>query len=122
MREEGTKMKKSVVEARQQAEENPSYFMCGRESLPRLIEEAKREADKMLAEFSAFFDTGGKLGIEIAPVDHGGITYVAATLTWDKEPMQKQDDPCDLLFLQLNNLMLHRMIQLGIPSGGGSDG
>ncbi len=116
-------MKKSVVEARQRALEKPSCFMCGRESLPKLIKKAKQEADKILAEFSAFFDTNGKLGIEITPIDHGGITYsVAATLTWDGEPMQRQDDPCDLLFLQLNNLMLHRMIQLGIPSGGGSDG
>ncbi len=107
----------------QQAEENPSYFMCGRKSLPQLIKKAKQEADKILAEFSAFFDTNGKLGIEIAPIDHGGITYsIAATLTWDGEPMQKQDDPCDLLFLQLNNLMLNRMIQLGIPSGGGAGG
>ena len=43
----------------QQAEENPSYFMCGRKSLSQLVEKAKREADKILAEFSVFFDTNG---------------------------------------------------------------
>lgn len=111
------------ITVRERAEENPTYFMCGKKSLPRLVEQAKAEAARILDEFSAFYNTGGKLGIAIETVDHGGITYsVAATLTWDGEPMQKQDDPCDLLFLQLNNMMLNRMIQLRIPSRGGAGG
>lgn len=108
---------------RERADETPTYFMCGKKSLPCLVEKAKAEAAKLLEEFSAFYNTGGKLGIAIEAVDHGGITYsVAATLTWDGEPLQKRDDPCELLFLQLNNMMLDRMIKLGIQSGGGAGG
>lgn len=64
--------------------------------------------------------THGKLGIDIEPVTHGGgFSYsVAATLTWDGKPMQKRDDPCDLLFLQLNELMMKRLLELRAMRGG----
>lgn len=104
-----------MVEERQQ-----TYFMCSRRSLPRLVEKAKTEAEKILAEFAMFYDTHGKLGIDIEPVTHGGgFSYsVAATLTWDGKPMQKRDDPCDLLFLQLNELMMKRLLELRAMRGG----
>lgn len=103
---------------RQRAEEHPSYFMCGKKSLPLLIEEAEKEAEQMLKEFSAFYDTRGKLGIKIEPIDHAGICYsVGATLTWGGLPMRKPDDPCSLLFLELNNAIINRMIQLGMVGG-----
>ena len=104
-------------------ERSQTYFMCGKKSLSKLFGKAKAEAEKILSEFSEFYDTGGKLGITIEPVSHGdGMSYsVAATLTWDGKPIQKRDDPCELLFLQLHNLMLDRMLQLGIPSVVSSD-
>lgn len=77
------------------------------------------EAEQMLKEFSAFYDTRGKLGIKIEPIDHSGVCYsVGATLTWEGLPMREPDDPCSLLFLELNTAIIHRMVQLGMVGDG----
>lgn len=94
-------------------EQHPDYFASGKRNVPKLVEKAKKEAEQILKEFTMFFR--GDIGITIEPKFHGLHWSVTATLTVNGEPV-KTEDPCDLLFLELNELMLKRMIQLGIPS------
>lgn len=97
--------------------ETPSTFFCSRRDIPGLVEKAKAEAAQILKEFSAFYNTGGKLAIEIAPIQYALGYSIGGKLTWDGETIMEETD-CGLLFLHLNEVMLNRMIQLGFPSGG----
>lgn len=96
-------------------EEHPDYFACGKRNVSALVEQAKKEAEQILKEFSVFYC--GDIGITIEPKDHGLCYSITATLTVNGEPV-RTEDPCDLLFLHLNELMLKRMLVLGIPSFG----
>ena len=99
------------------ATENPSYFLCSRRDIPGLIERAKAEAAKLLEEFSAFYTTSGKLTIHIEPIEYACGFSIGGKLKWDDQVIIEESD-CGLLFLQLNEVMLNRMIRLGFPSGG----
>lgn len=79
------------------------------------LRKAKAEAAQILKEFSEFYR--GDIGIVIEPKFHGLCWSITGTLMVNGEPV-RTEDPCDLLFLSLNNLMLNRMLQLGIPSFG----
>lgn len=96
-------------------EERPSCFACGKKSIPSLVEKARAEAEQILKEFSMFYQ--GDIGIEIGTKFHGLCWSITATLTVNGEPV-RTEDPCDLLFIDLNELMLKRMIELGLPSFG----
>ena len=98
------------------AEDNPTYFLCGRRDVPDLVEKAKTEAAQILNEFSMFYRTSGKLAIEIEPIQYPLGYSIGGRLTWDGETIMKETD-CGLIFLHLNEVMLNRMIQLGFPSG-----
>lgn len=100
---------------KEHCEQHPDYFACGKHSIPKLVEKAKKEAEQILKEFAIFYR--GDIGITIEPKFHGLCWSITATLTVNGEPVKTQD-PCDLLFLELNELILNRMIQLGIPSHG----
>lgn len=97
--------------------ENPTYFLCCRKDIPDLVKKARIEADQILKEFSMFYRTAGELAIEIYPVQYVMGFSIAGKLTWDGETIMEESD-CGLLFLHLNEVMLNRMIQMGIPSGG----
>jgi hypothetical protein len=64
-----------------------------------------------------FYRTAGKLAIEIEPIQYAMGYSIGGKLTWDGEVVMQETD-CGLLFLHLNEVMLNRMIQLGIPSYG----
>ena len=110
MREVLTYSQKIIKE---HAEEEPSYFLCGRKDVRSLTEKAKKDAENLLREFAAFFK--GDIGITIGVKEHFLGWSITATLTVNGEEV-KTEDPCDLLFLELNELMLERMTKLGIPS------
>lgn len=97
------------------AEERPTYFMCGKRSLPALMDKARAEADQLLKELQMFYTFGGKVEIEIFPVYHELCYSVGAKLTFDGA-LVRAEDTCDLLFLTLNNLMLNRMLKSGMIS------
>lgn len=97
--------------------ESPTYFLCCRKDIPDLVKKARIEADQILKEFSMFYRTAGELAIEIYPVQYVMGFSIAGKLTWDGETIMEESD-CGLLFLHLNEVMLNRMIQMGIPSGG----
>lgn len=88
------------------AEQHPDYFLCGKSSVPKLKEKARKEADRLLKEFSAFYR--GNIGIEIGEKQHLLGWSITATLTVNGKKVRRED-PCDLLFLDLNELMLKRL-------------
>lgn len=93
------------------AEENPDYFLCSKKDVCRLIEEAKIEANRILKELAVFFIED--IGIEIVPREHVLGWSIAANLIINKKVV-KTEDPCDLLFLELNELMMKRMLESGM--------
>lgn len=97
--------------------ETPTYFLCGRGDIPGLVAKAENEAAQILKEFSMFYRTAGELAIKIEPIQYPLGYSIGGKLTWDGETIMEETD-CGLLFLHLNEVMLNRMIQLGIPSGG----
>ena len=97
--------------------EEPTYFLCSRKDIPGLLEKAEAEAAQILKEFSMFYRTAGKLEIVIEPIQYVMGYSIGGKLTWDGETVLEETD-CGLLFLHLNEVMLNRMIQLGIPSYG----
>ena len=97
--------------------ENPTTFLCTRRDIPDLVEKAKAEAKQILKEFAMFYKTAGQLAIEIYPIQYAIGFSIGGKLTWDGETVLEESD-CGLLFLHLNEVMLNRMIQLGLPSGG----
>ncbi len=99
------------------AEEHPTYFLCGRKDIPGLVAKAEAEAEQTLKEFSCFYKTAGELTIKIEPIQYDCGFGIGGKLLWDGEPVLEEKD-CGLLFLHLNEVMLNRMIQLGIPSFG----
>ena len=99
------------------AEEKPTYFLCSRKDIPGLVAKAEAEAEQILKEFSTFYTTAGELTIKIEPIQYACGFSIGGKLLWDGEPVLEEKD-CGLLFLHLNEVMLNRMLQLGIPSFG----
>ena len=99
------------------SEERPTYFLCCRRDVPALVERAEAEAAQLLKEFETFYNTAGKLGITIEPKPCFRGYSIGGKLTWDGKTISEESD-CGLIFLELNNIMLSRMIQLGFPSFG----
>ncbi len=97
--------------------ESSTYFFCSRRDIPKLVDKAKSEAAQILKEFSMFYKTAGELAIEIEPIQYALGFSIGGKLTWDGDTVMEESD-CGLLFLHLNEVMLNRMIQLGIPSFG----
>lgn len=97
--------------------ERPTYFLCSRRDVPGLMKRAEAEAAQILKEFAAFYSTAGKLEIVIEPIQHFRGFSIGGRLTWDGETVVEESD-CGLLFLQLNDVMINRMLQLGLLSFG----
>lgn len=91
----------------------PSFFLCCRSDIPELMKRAEIEAVQLLKEFAEFYSTTGKLEIVIEPIQHPMGYSIGGRLTWDGETVVEESD-CGLLFLQLNDVMLNRMLQLGL--------
>ncbi len=88
-----------------------SYFLCRRSQAAELIKKAEQERDNILKELKTFY--AGNIGIRIYAADHVEGASIAGDLTVNGE-ICRQYDPVDLCFLELNELMLKRMIELGI--------
>jgi len=97
--------------AAEHAEEQPSYFACGRRHLKDLIAKAEREAAELLEDLGHFFR--GEIGIQIVPHEYATCFSVGATLTVNGETCREYDT-ADLCFLELNELMLKRLIDAGV--------
>lgn len=82
--------------------------MCGRKSLKRMKEKARQQADKILQELRAFYT--GDITIEITEIEWATCWSVGAILKVNGEKCREYDT-VDLLFLELNELMLKRLIK-----------
>lgn len=89
------------------AEERPSLWMCGLKSLPRMKEKAQAEAEKILREFKQYYS--GDITIEITVTDWNLCYSIGAILRVNGEICREYND-CELLFLELNELMLKRLM------------
>lgn len=95
------------------ADDYPSYFSCGRRNLNDLIAKAESEAAVILNDFKQFFR--GDIGINIVPHEYATCFSIGATLTVNGE-ICREYDTADLCFLELNELMLKRLIDAGLPA------
>ena len=85
-----------------------TYFLCARSETRELIESAQTEADKILNELKAFLI--GDIGIRIYSVQHPTGYSIAGDLTVNGK-ICKSYDPVSLLFLDLNEIMLKKLVE-----------
>lgn len=93
--------------------ENSTYFLCKRSDVPRLIEKANSEAKEILRDFAMYYKTAGVLSIEPYPIEYPMGWAIGGKLKWDDTVLLDETD-CGLVFLHINELILKRMIELGI--------
>ncbi len=84
------------------------YFLCRRSEATKLLEKAKTEAAEILKELKAFYT--GDIGITAYINRHVMGYSVAGDLTINGE-ICRSYDPIDLCFLELNELMMKRLIE-----------
>ena len=84
------------------------YFLCRRSEATKLLEKAKTEAAEILKELKAFYT--GDIGITAYINRHVIGCSVAGDLTINGE-ICRSYDPIDLCFLELNELMMKRLIE-----------
>lgn len=84
------------------------YFLCRRSEATKLLEKAKTEAAEILKELKAFYT--GDIGITAYINRQVMGCSVAGDLTINGE-ICRSYDPIDLCFLELNELMMKRLIE-----------
>ena len=84
------------------------YFLCRRSEATKLLEKAKTEAAEILKELKTFYT--GDIGITAYINRHVMGCSVAGDLTINGE-ICRSYDPIDLCFLELNELMMKRLIE-----------
>lgn len=97
------------------AEQHPTYFLCGSNSVHRLMAQAQSEADQLVKELRAFFPD--EIDIVIGSTQHLLGWSVTAALFYNGKEIRRED-PCELLFLELNMLMMKTMLKSGMVSFG----
>ena len=86
-----------------------TYFLCSRCEVPGLIKKAERERDQLLKEFSAFYT--GAFELRIYDRVHFRGRSIAGDL-FVGGVFCRQYDPVDLCFLDLNEIILTRLLWL----------
>ena len=97
------------------SKERSTYFLCNRRDVPVLVKKAEAEAISVLKDCGMYYKTTGTLEITIEPEECFRGYSIGGSLTWNGRTVIKESD-CSLIFLQLNNMVLNRMLELGIPS------
>lgn len=95
--------------------DHSTNFMCSKKDIPALTEAAKEEAERVLRDFYAIFRPARPVSIEIYTVEHPLCYSIGARLLWDGDDVIRDESCCDLLFIDLNQMILKRMTELGIP-------
>lgn len=91
------------------ANERPSYFMCGSNNKEFLKTQAQKDADLLLKDFQQYYS--GNFSIKTKIVDHDLCYSIGGTLLVNGNVCREYDD-IELLFLDLNELMLKRLIRM----------
>lgn len=84
------------------------YFLCRRSEAVETLRKARKEADKILEELKIFYT--GDIKIQLYINEHVMGRSVAADLMVAGEVCRSYD-PADLCFLELNELMMLRMLK-----------
>lgn len=95
--------------------DHSTNFICSKKDIPKLTEAAKEEAERVLRDFHQFFRPARPVSIEIYTVEHPLCYSIGARLLWDGDDVIRDESCCDLLFIDLNQMILKRMVELGIP-------
>lgn len=91
-------------------EEHPgTYFLCRRSEVPGLLEKAQAEAEQILKELRQYYR--GDFSIRAYANHHAEGHSIAGDLLVSGE-VCRTFDPIDLLFLELNELMIVRIWQM----------
>ena len=91
-------------------EEHPgTYFLCRRSEVPGLLEKAREEAEQILSELQHYYT--GDFCIVAYEKRHIEGCSIAGDLLVSGE-VCRTFDPIDLLFLELNELMITRICQM----------
>lgn len=96
-------------EHRMDMENKGSQLLCCHHEIPELMKKAEAEKEKILREFKQFYS--GNIDIELHENRHMMGSSLAANLMVNGE-LVKEYDPADLCFLDLNELMLKRMMEV----------
>ena len=99
-----------------------SYLICeNRTEAQMLTEQANREKEQVLEEFSHYISTPGVIGIDIKPVMHtSGCWSVEADLTFDGEVVRHYE-AYDLLVLDLLHWELAVLARNRVDTGKGEN-
>lgn len=90
------------------------YFLCRRSEAVEALQKARKEADKILEELKIFYT--GDIKIQLYINEHVMGRSVAADLMVAGEVCRSYD-PADLCFLELNELMMLRMLKTRKSNG-----
>lgn len=94
---------------KENADENPNYFLCSRKHVARLKLQAEKEAEEIMRDFFCYYS--GDIKIIIEEKEHPMGWSIAARLLVNGETV-REEDPCDLLFIDMNQLVLKRMLEI----------
>lgn len=89
-------------------EKKCSQMLCCHREIPELMKKAEAEKEKLMREFKQFYT--GDIDIQFHENRHIMGCSLAADLLVNGE-LVKEYDPADLCFLDLNELMLKRMME-----------
>lgn len=84
-----------------------TYRLVSRSEVPALIAEAKAEAEHILTELRQFYD--GDITVRVYENHHAVANSIAGDLLVDGE-VCRTFDPIDLMFPELNELLLMRIL------------
>ena len=86
-------------------------FLCARSEVKDLLAAAEKDSRIILNELKAFLN--GDIDIKIYEVEHPMGFSIAGDLTVNGE-VCRHYEPVDLCFLDLNEIMLKKMIEAGV--------
>ena len=98
--------------------DHSTNFICSKKDIPKLTEAAKKEAERILRDFYAIFRPARPVSIEIYTVEHPLCYSIGARLLWNGDDVIRDESCCDLLFIDLDQMILKRMVELGITYNG----
>lgn len=90
-------------------QEESNYFFCSGRDIPRLVQEAEKEAAEILADLNAVCTTVKPLSIEIYVAEYPMFYSIGARLVWDGIDVIRNESVCAMIFTDLQRMTLNRI-------------
>lgn len=90
------------------ADEHPNYFLCSRRHVAKLVVQAEKETEEIMRDFFCYYS--GDVKVKIYEKEHLMGWSIAARLLVNGKTV-RDEDPCELLFIDLNHLIMKRMLE-----------